>query len=107
MKHKIGNMEIPVTWLARFYRQNVLELTQTQVADMSGKKQPHICMFESGQWMPSIYEAYRDMGLGVFLDRLTTREKDVIRELYSHEWAKKLNRAEPGKILIRTEWLED
>lgn len=98
----IKGMGIPRWWLYRFYRQEVLHLTQGEVEYLTGIKRPNISNFELGRKSNNkIIEAYKDMGVDIWLETLTTDRAVMLWELYSGAWATETNELKRGCCPLR------
>lgn len=91
-------------FLCRFYRAEILGLSQVEFSDLSGIPQPHISAHESGKIAKRCTEAYLEMGLNEWLASMGKKEFSVISDIYSHAWAKRLHNKFPDKVPVRREW---
>lgn len=83
-----GNQIIPVSWLAKFYRVEVLGLSQMEMQERIGVKQPHIVTYERGKDMAFVHNAYVEAGLADWWASLTKGNVDFLYKLYTKKWCK-------------------
>lgn len=102
---KIQGHEFPIWWLDRFYREEVLGLTQKEVCWMNHVSNPNLSNYERGiKWSPKIHNCYVDMGSAEWSYTITPERADMLWECYTHKWAIEVNKRKPGCCPIRREW---
>lgn len=98
-----------------FYRREVVQLTQTELGQLTGFKQPVLAAYESGkQNRPSTHEAYKEIGVEgwvVYMWRLCDpgeefplRGIEFIVDILNHKDILWLHKNNPELYPIRKEW---
>lgn len=82
--------DFALTWLAKFYRENILQITQSEFAERVNQKQSNVSAHENGKFQPAIHNCYIDHGLVRFFDSMSGRQSDVLYQLYTGSWKKRL-----------------
>lgn len=100
---KVGARNLPQTELARFYRTEILRISQTQMAELTGVYQSNIAAHENGKWQAHIHNAFIDLGLAKWVDGMTTRQEVVIGQIISGIWHKDLHEKYPDIVPIESE----
>ena len=91
------------TDLARFYRTEILKMTQQEVAEYTGVKQQNVSLHESGRWLPQIHNAYVTLGLAAFAHSMSGRQADVLHQILNGSWVRDLHKNFPGLVPILME----
>lgn len=89
-------------WLCAFYRREVLRLSQCEVEYLTGVKKPNISNFELGRKNSNkIIQAYKDMGLDIWLRTLTKDRAAMLWELYTGAYACRTDEIQRGCCPLR------
>lgn len=83
---KLHGHVFDLTWLGRFYRREILDVTQTKFGREHGISQSRISEHERGRFNASVHNALIDEGLITWADRMSERKADVLAQLYSGKW---------------------
>lgn len=101
-----------------FYRREVVQLTQTELAELTGFKQPVLAGYESGkQNRPSTHEAYKEVGVEDWVEYMwaicdevcyseAIRGIEIVADIINHSDIIYLHHKNPYLYPVRKEWLD-
>lgn len=88
-----------------FYRREILGISQSELADLSGIKQPVISAYESGrERRPSTHSAYADMGVEKWMEVLDGMQVNMLAGILNHGYVRALHNMYPDIVPLRKEW---
>ena len=93
------------SWLCKFFREEVIQLTLGEVEYLTGIKAANLSSFERGkkESCRRYVDAYEDMGLYMWFETLTCDRAALLHEIYTGAWAIEANNLKKGCIPIRME----
>lgn len=88
--------------LQRFYRDFVLDMTQTEFARLNGIPQSSIAHHETGaRWCNAVNGAYYDMGFGRWLDEFLGEWAPAAKRTLEGTMCQYLHDQYPDKVPVR------
>lgn len=93
-------VEFPQTDLDAFYRREVLKLSQSKIAAITGICQPCISRHEAGRYSETVHVEYEEMGFEKWWESLTNADLCFLDRLINHDWRSEINKKYPGLVPV-------